>query len=138
MLNDSRKTIVTRNPNSLTRLEFIRRQLAKDDIRLSLSAVARIVNGDNTIMPVTITNRIRKLSTQEPFVQELEMSTVHGTYLAYIVAFLMLVGYIWYYYDIVVKHKFEFKFDFDLTFPSKRAIVNEQNKGTAQAKSGGR
>lgn len=59
------------------------------------------------------------------------MSTVHGTYLAYIVAFLMLVSYTWYYYDIVVKHKFEFKFDFDLTFPSKRAIVNEQNEGTA-------
>ena len=45
-----------------------RRQLAKDDIRLSLSAVSRIIHGDDSIMPVTITNRIRKLSLQEPFV----------------------------------------------------------------------
>jgi hypothetical protein len=68
MLNDSRKTIVTRNPNSLTRLEYIRRQLAKDDIRISLSAISKIIAGDDSIMPITISNRIRKLSTQEIFV----------------------------------------------------------------------
>lgn len=68
MLNDSRIPTITRNPDSLTRLEFIRRQLKKDDISLSLSAIAKIINGEYGDMPVTITNRILKLSSQEPFV----------------------------------------------------------------------
>lgn len=68
MLNNSNKTIVTRNRDSFTRLEYIRRQLAKDDIRLSLSAIDKIINGNYTLMPVTITSRILKLSTQEPLV----------------------------------------------------------------------
>jgi hypothetical protein len=66
MLTPYRKTTISRNKDSLVRLEYIKRQLAKDDIRLSLPAINRIINGDDTIMPVTITARIRKLSSQEP------------------------------------------------------------------------
>ena len=67
MLNDSRKTTVVRKNDSFVRLEYIRRQLAKDGVKICLSALQRIIHGDDTIMPVTITGRIRKLSTQEPF-----------------------------------------------------------------------
>jgi hypothetical protein len=68
MSNNSHKSIVTRRADSFVRLEYIRRQLAKDDIRLSLSAISQVIAGNDDIMPVTITNRIRKLSTQEVFV----------------------------------------------------------------------
>jgi hypothetical protein len=67
MLNRSRTPTITRNSDAWTRLEFIRRQLKKDDISLSLSAIQKVINGDYSLMPVTITSRILKLATQEPF-----------------------------------------------------------------------
>ena len=68
MLRDSHKNIITRNKDSFTRLEYIKRQLAKDDINLSLSAIDKVINGNYTIMPITITSRILKLSSQEPVI----------------------------------------------------------------------
>lgn len=50
---------------------------------------------------------------------------------AYIAFFAEVTLGLWLYYDIVIKHKFEFKVPFFLTFHSEKYIVKGQNEGTA-------